>query len=183
MSDPNSPVNAGDPPAPLIVVLVPTTDTVDPSLDYYCDYSQSHQEFARAFETLGLAWRWQPVTSGNYRAVLNALVAEQFPAPPLVFNLCDGDESNNVPGIGVIHHLDALGLAYTGSDAVFYRDTTSKIGMKRAFDAAGVPTPPWEVVGPDLKEAEAIVARLASGTEADSEGLCQAWWYRYLRPY
>ncbi len=162
MSDPPSPVHAGDPPAPLVVVLVPSTNSVDPSLDYYCDYSQSHQEFARAFAALGLAWRWQPVTSANYRVVLDALAEEPLPSPPLVVNLCDGDESNDVPGIGVIHHLDRLGLAYTGADAAFYRDTTSKIGMKRAFDAAGVPTPPWAVIAPDSDGAESIVTRLGA---------------------
>lgn len=162
MSESNAPVNAGDPPAPLVVVLVPSSNSVDPSLDYYCDYSQSHPEFARAFAALGLAWRWQPVTSGNYRVILDALIEEPLPAPPLVFNLCDGDESNDVPGIGVIHHLDRLGLAYTGADAAFYRDTTSKIGMKRAFEAIGVPTPPWEELGPDQGEADAIFARLGA---------------------
>lgn len=145
-----------------VVVLVPCTETADPSLDYYHDYSHSHQEFTRAFAALGMTWRWQPVTCTTYRPVLDALAEEPLPAQPLVFNLCDGDESNDVPGIGVIHHLDALGLPYTGADAAFYRDTTSKIVMKRAFDAAGVATPGWVELGPQLTDPAAVFARLGS---------------------
>jgi len=145
-----------------VVVLAPRTETADPSLDYYHDYSHSRQEFARAFSTLGFPWRWQPVTSADYRETLDALAREPFPATPLVFNLCDGDESNDVPGIGVIHHLDGLGLAYTGADADFYHATTSKIGMKRDFEAAGVATAPWTVIRPDDPDPAGHFQRLGS---------------------
>lgn len=156
------PGSTGDHPAPLVVVLAPRTETADPSLEYYHDYSHSHQEFARAFEALGLGWRWQPVTTSDYRAVLDALAEEPLPAPPVIFNLCDGDDSNDVPGIGVIHHLDQLGLAYTGADAAFYRDTTSKIDLKRAFDDAGVATPPWAVVNEGRAAVTPLFKRLGT---------------------
>jgi len=162
MSDGLNPSSTGAQPLPEVVVLVPMAETADPSLDYYCDFSQSHQEFAKAFTVLGMPWRWQPVTCANYPAVLDALAAEPLPAPPLVFNLCDGDESNDVPGIGVIHHLDALGLPYTGADAAFYRDTTSKIEMKRAFDAAGVATAPWATIDRDQEHLGTLFDRLGS---------------------
>lgn len=135
-----------NPALPLVVVLVPCAATVDPSIDYYTDYSQSRQEFARAFDELAVEWRWQEVTSQDYRDVLDALAQEELPSPPVIFNLCDGDDFNDVPGIGVIHHLDALGLSFTGADAAFYQGTSSKIDMKRAFDAAAVATAPWAVV-------------------------------------
>jgi len=143
-----------------VVVLVPTTETADPSLDYYHDYSQSHQEFARAFDALGMAWRWQPVTTATFRGVLEALAGERPNRSPIVFNLCDGDDSNDVPGIEVIDHLESLGLPYTGADARFYRGTTSKIDMKRAFDAAGVATAAWEEIGSEPADAEALLGRL-----------------------
>lgn len=130
----------------MVVVLVPCTETADPALDYFHDYSQSHEEFRRAFVALGLPWRWQPVTSRDYREVLEALAAEAMLVKPIVFNLCDGDDSNNIPGVDVIHQLDRLGLPYTGADAAFYRGTTSKIDMKLAFDSAGVATAPWAVI-------------------------------------
>src|SRR5260370_22434657 len=108
-----------------VVVLVPCAPTADPTLDYYNDFSQSRDEFARAFTALGIDWRWQPVSSHDYRTVIDALVRERPADPPLVFNLCDGDESNDVPGISVIRCLDQVGLTYTGSNAAFYAGTTS----------------------------------------------------------
>ena len=145
-----------------MVVLVPTTASADPALDYYHDYSQSREEFTRAFAAMGRPWRWQPVTSTDFCDVLDALAREPHAAPPVVFNLCDGDESNDVPGVGVIHHLDALGLAYTGADAAFYQGTTSKIDMKLAFDAAGVATAPWAIIDRDLADPEGVLERLGT---------------------
>ena len=129
----------------LVWVLVPVVVTDDPTLDYYNDYSQSQAEFARAFAALGVAWRWQPVAMHDIREVIDTIASEASHAP-VVFNLCDGDETNGVPGISVIRHLDEAGLPYTGADQHFYRVTTSKIDMKHAFDCAGVSTAPWEVI-------------------------------------
>lgn len=151
-----------DMPPRLVVVLVPHTESADPELEYYHDFSQSHQEFSRAFEALGWPWRWLPVTSSRFRGVLDALARERLATAPVIFNLCDGDDSNDVPGIDVIHHLDTLGLAYTGADAAFYRATTSKITMKRAFDLAGVATAPWAVLEPGVPDAEDLLRRLGT---------------------
>ena len=42
---------------PLLVwVLVPHLETTDKNLAWYCDFTQSRDEFRRAFEALGLAW-------------------------------------------------------------------------------------------------------------------------------
>ena len=142
----------------LVWVLVPFLETSDPTLDYYNDYSQSQAEFARAFAELAVAWRWQPVTSHDYRAVIDGILADSMHAP-VVFNLCDGDEANGVPGISVIRYLDEAGLPYTGADEQFYHVTTSKIDMKLAFDRAGVPTAPWEVVARDAKSLRGVFDR------------------------
>jgi D-alanine-D-alanine ligase len=64
----------------------------------------------------------------------------------VVLNLCDGDEVNGSPGLSVIRCLKEHGIRFTGADERFYDVTTSKIVMKEAFDRAGVPTSPWEVV-------------------------------------
>ena len=130
----------------LVWVLAPFVVTSDPTLDYYNDYSQSQAEFARAFDALGIAWRWQPVTIHDFRVVIDAITRDTSTHAPVVFNLCDGDETNGVPGISVIRYLDEVGLPYTGADQHFYHVTTSKIDMKHAFDVAGVPTAPWEVI-------------------------------------
>ncbi|WP_373069279.1 hypothetical protein [Gemmatimonas sp.] len=131
-----------------VVVLVPSAESSDPNLDYYNDFSQSHAEYARAFEALGYAWSWQPVTMADFRPILEALAAQARTTRTIVFNLCDGDEVNGVPGISVVRYLDDLRLCYTGADANFYDITTSKISMKQIFDRTNEPTSPWEVLMP-----------------------------------
>ena len=132
---------------PIVVwVLVPAVETTDATLDYYYDFSAGRAEFERAFAALETDWRWEPVTTTTFRTVIDRIVAESATQTPLVFNLCDGDEINAVPGISVIRYLNAVGLRHTGSDEHFYQITTSKIDMKRAFERAGVPTPPWEAL-------------------------------------
>ncbi len=130
----------------LVLVLVPSVETDDPTLEFYNDFTHSHAEFKRAFAELDLAWRWQPVTIADYRDVIAGMAEDRGTHRPVIFNLCDGDETNGVPGISVIRCLDEHGLPYTGADERFFRDTTSKIDMKITFDAAGVPTAPWEVI-------------------------------------
>jgi D-alanine-D-alanine ligase len=129
-----------------VCALVPSAPSAGGALDYYNDYDQSRAELDRAFGALGMDWRWQPVTLGDFRDVIDSLVHECAGRELVVLNLCDGDEINGVPGVSVIRHLDACGVRYTGADEGFYRATTSKIDMKQAFDRAGVPTPAWTVV-------------------------------------
>ena len=145
---------------PLVLVLAPSAESADPSIEYYYDFSQNHAEFERAFSALGIEWRWQLATSRNYREVIDAFLKETKSHTPIVFNMCDGDDTNDVPGIGVIHYLNELGVAYTGADAGFYQGTTSKIDMKQAFDAAGVATSPWQAIGPTLRGTSGLFKRL-----------------------
>lgn len=126
-------------------VLAPHLETADANIDYYYDFSQSIAEYTRAFAELGWEWKWQPVTMKNYATVIDDIVQEQERGErfPIVLNLCDGDEVNGTPGISVVRLLEQKGLCYTGSDEYFYNITTSKVPMKKAFDAAGVPTANW----------------------------------------
>lgn len=148
--------------APLVWVLVPHLVTTDPNLEWYCDYRQSRAELKRAFAALELPWRWQHVTLDDHREVIARIARSAERHDVTVLNLCDGDEANGVPGLSIIHALEAHGLRYTGADAAFYDGTTSKIDMKRAFDRAGVPTATWEVVAPDGHDAEGLLARLGT---------------------
>jgi len=116
----------------------------DPNLSCYYDFTQSIQEYTKVFEELKLAWTWQPVTIQNFREILGKIAASE--TKPLVLNLCDGDEVNGAPGVSVIQEMDRLGLIYTGSDEHFYRITTSKIPMKKAFDKHKVSTANWRVI-------------------------------------
>ncbi len=131
-----------------IWVLAPVAAHSDEHLSYYYDFSQSIAEYERVFSTLQLPWQWQEVNPGNYRAILAEIAAAQRAGAccPVVLNLCDGDEINGTPGISVLEELERLQLIYTGAEAPFYRLTTSKIEMKQALQAAGVPTPNWQVI-------------------------------------
>lgn len=139
-------------------VLYPHLQTNDPNLQYYYDFSQSLKEYTSAFEELKADWTWQPVTTNNYPEVIAGIKKKSGRKIPLVLNLCDGDEVNGTPGVSVIHELEKHNLIYTGSNDHYYRITTSKIPMKKAFDEAGVSHAKWEVI---------------DGSEDSIKGICQ----------
>lgn len=126
-----------------VIVLAPQVQTTDPTIDYYYDFSQSIDEFTRAFAALNIQWKWQPVTIENYQQIIIKAKQDHAKKNLLFFNLCDGDEVNGVPGISVIDCLEENALTYTGANRHFYQITTSKIVMKEAFDKAGVSHSPW----------------------------------------
>jgi len=129
-------------------VLAPHLENGDNNIDYYYDFTQSIAEYEKTFAELGIEWQWQPVTMSNYKDVIEDIAHEAASGQwsIVVFNICDGDEINGTPGISVLKLLDEKGLIYTGSDENFYRITTSKIPMKKAFDEAGVSTAPWKAI-------------------------------------
>lgn len=144
----------------LVWVLVPQVESDDPTIQYYYDFSSSQAEFDRAFASLELSYRWQPVTMATFRDVIDGIRAESDGYRPVVFNLCDGDELNGSPGLSVVRYLEESGLPYTGADEHFYDVTTSKITMKSAFEAACVPTAPWEVIPAGAQRAPGIFRRI-----------------------
>lgn len=145
-------------------VLAPYVESDDPNINYYYDFSQSIAEYSRAFDELGVAWKWQPVTMNNYASVIKTITKENETdnRTHLVFNLCDGDEVNGAPGISVVRLLEEKGLLYTGADEYFYDITTSKIPMKTAFDIASVPTPAWEAITAREQNLDGIMDKLGS---------------------
>lgn len=148
-------------PAPLLVwVLIPYIETDDPTIQYYNDFEQGREEFARAFDALGLDFRWQRVTMSTFASVIDRIPAESRGYRPVVFNLCDGDEVNGSPGLSVIRYLEQAGLPYTGASEQFYDLTTSKIVMKEAFNRAGVPTAPWEVIPATTRSLSGVFKRI-----------------------
>lgn len=126
-----------------IWVLAPHLQTNDANIDYYYDFTQSIDEYTKVFEELQLDWKWQPVTQENFRSVIDDIAATTSFQTPIVLNLCDGDEVNGTPGVSVIHYLKEKQLIYTGADAAFYDNTTSKIVMKELFDKAGIAHAKW----------------------------------------
>ena len=129
---------------PLFIwVLAPHLQTNDANIDYYYDFTQSIDEYTKVFEELQLNWKWQPVTQENFRTVIDDIAPTTSYQTPVVLNLCDGDEVNGTPGVSVIHYLKEKQLIYTGADAPFYDNTTSKIIMKEMFDKAGIAHAKW----------------------------------------
>jgi D-alanine-D-alanine ligase len=114
------------------------------------------------FDELKLDWKWQPVTIHNFRKIIDMIAISENGKLPYILNLCDGDEINGVPGISVIHYLQEKGLCFSGASTDFYLNTTSKITMKKFFDAAGVATPEWETVYDKEQSTEGIFDRLGS---------------------
>ena len=129
-------------------VLAPYLHTNDENIDYYYDFSQSIAEYTATFNSLQIQWQWQPVTMDSYATIIENIVAEKNEGLvyPIVLNICDGDEINGTPGVSVIHLLEKYNIVYTGADAYFYNITTSKIPMKKAFDAHGVATANWQAI-------------------------------------
>ncbi len=124
-------------------VFAPYLETEDPLLSSYYDYTQSITEFTHVFSSLNCEWEWINITLPNLLQEI-ARVKAYTTKHNIVFNLCDGDEISQVPGISVIHALKANGIVHTGSDPYFYDITTSKITMKEAFDRHGIITPQWQ---------------------------------------
>lgn len=130
----------------MVWVLAPYLETDDPNLQYYYDYTQSIAEYQKVFDEIGCEWKWANVMMHTIEEVIDGIKPASQNKTPIVINLCDGDELNNIPGVSVIASLERHGLIFTGSDDFFYRITTSKIPMKEAFDLYDVPTPKWAVV-------------------------------------
>ncbi len=143
-------------------VLAPHLVTKDANIDYYYDFSQSIAEYTKTFAELNIEWQWQPVTTADYKTVIDTIALEKIAATktPIVFNLCDGDEVNGTPGISVIKYLEERQLLYTGSDEYFYDITTSKLPMKKAFDAANVATPAWTAINTKEQKLDDLFATL-----------------------
>lgn len=145
-------------------VFSPSLITDDPNIEYYYDFTQSIAEYSEVFKTLKLPWQWQPVTLNNFESIIETVANEMQEGKffPIVLNLCDGDEINGTPGISVIKKLLEKKLVFTGADEHFYAITTSKIPMKKAFDAHNVSTPQWESILSADQPLDGIFDRLGT---------------------
>ena len=151
-------------PAIKVWVLAPHLEHKDKNIEYYYDFDQSIAEYEKTFNELDLEWQWQPVTLSNYHEIIDCIAKEKSAGnhTPIVLNLCDGDEINGTPGLSVLRYLEKKGLIYTGSDEHFYALTTSKIPMKQAFDAAGVPSAKWKAIFDKDLDIENIFEKLGT---------------------
>ena len=145
-------------------VLAPSINNPDPNLAYYYDFTQSIAEYTSVFTSLGISWKWQPVSLEDYIQIIEEIAVERDNSIyfPIVLNLCDGDEINGAPGVSVIKALETKNITYTGAKDDFYEITTSKIPMKKAFDVAGVPTPTWVAIKDKNYKAQEVLEILGN---------------------
>jgi D-alanine-D-alanine ligase len=127
---------------PFVWAFIPESSDEDPFPDEAAYDSHTYKfELARAFQALNLAWVWQPVNLRNLHSIVQQVSECMASRETLVFNLCDGAETDGRPGLSVIELLQDKHIPFTGAHACFYAVTTSKITMKKHLVQAGVPTP------------------------------------------
>lgn len=143
-------------------VLAPFVETNNENLDYYYDFTQSIEEYTKAFNELGIQWKWQQVTNNDYKFFIDLIAEQAIAENVVVINLCDGDDINNAPGINVIRYLKKCGLCFSGADEYFYRITTSKIKMKEVFERKNIPTAPWAIITDENKNDVSLFENLGS---------------------
>lgn len=110
--------------------------------------AQTKTELAEAFLALGLAWVWQPVTLNELPNLMGQLLECRKKREVLIFNFCDGAETDGYPGVSVTDALENAGVPFTGARSSYYRISTSKVAMKERFIRAGVPTASFELLPP-----------------------------------
>jgi D-alanine-D-alanine ligase len=147
---------------PYVWVLAPHLETHDPNIDYYYDFTQSIAEYTKAFAQLKMDWRWQPVTMGSYKTIIEQIAAEAIHKNIIVLNLCDGDEINGTPGLSVLKLLEEKELVYTGACEYFYDITTSKIPMKEVFDRYKIATPGWKAIRSKRTKLDGLFDKLGT---------------------
>jgi hypothetical protein len=81
-----------------------------------------------------------PISLQNYRSLIDDILKREAvhlkeegsqTRDYVVFNLCDGCETDGYPGISILDYLHQHHIPYTGSSPQFYVKTTSKPVLKR----------------------------------------------------
>lgn len=141
--------------------FIPYRMTEQGLIQEFFNTSVLRQELADVFAELGLKWKWQPITLENMHAVIEEVAASRSEYTSVVLNYCIGDEVPTYPGTCVYELLEAKSIPCTGADSASIKLSTSKIGMKRAFIEAGVPTAPYEVIS-DINCLQGVCERLGT---------------------
>jgi D-alanine-D-alanine ligase len=86
-----------------------------------------------------------PVELAEVRRDIAGPLRGYDPREVVLFNWCEGIEGAPDAYDLVADRLDALGFAYTGSDAWTLAHTQNKADFKRMLDDRGIPTPRWRI--------------------------------------
>ncbi len=126
------------------------------------DDPATRAEMAAVFQALGLEWQWTPVTLENLRETVEKVKKSASERLPIVFNYCDGDDANGLPGISVPQILEENDIAFTGASSEFYHVSTSKLRLKQAFERAGVPVAPYAFIADPAHDVPGTCERLGA---------------------
>ncbi|MDA0946908.1 MAG: D-alanine--D-alanine ligase [Planctomycetota bacterium] len=100
---------------------------------------------------------WTLCTLRDKHSSVAAVEAEIARGHDLFFNLCDGAEGQEIPGIEVVRTLERHGVAFTGATSDFYEPTRQQ--MKDACTSVGVATPRG-LVASTVEDVERAAATL-----------------------
>lgn len=125
------------------------------------DTARTKSELARAFGELGSPWVWQPIVPANIHEIVTQVTEYRRRSACIVFNFCDGADTDGKPGLTVVRALEAAGIPFTGADSRFFEISTSKCRMKRMFTASGSETPAFEAI-PDSGPVAGVCERLGT---------------------
>ena len=137
---------------PTVHVLIPY-EIVDGELrsgDY--DIPEFREEVKGWFRQLGLEWAWHKVSLKNVTKTVETLKRLNAEGEIVVFNLCDGAESDGYPGVSLVNALTRARLPFTGATAEFYLNSTSKLATKKLLRSKGVPTAPFVAIEDDERD-------------------------------
>jgi len=102
----------------------------------------------------GFHWKHYLVNPKNVEKQLNDLVNEGV---DVFLNLCDGTPDDPLSGIGLVHLMEKLNVAFTGANSDFFDPTRQE--MKACAKKANVPTPNWVFID-RVKDVERVAKRL-----------------------
>jgi D-alanine-D-alanine ligase len=139
-----------------VVVFAPYVEEDGRLVSPHYDLPEYRSEIGGWMTSLGLSWEWKPVTARNLAQVLADLRETAPVGETLVFNLCDGSDSDGYPGVEVVEALEREGIPFTGADPYFYRLTTAKSDMKAVLRQKGVSTAASMLIGSDEDIAHAV---------------------------
>jgi D-alanine-D-alanine ligase len=138
-----------------VVVFAPYVEEDGRLVSPHYDLPEYRSEIGGWMTSLGLSWEWKPITAHNLVQVLADLRETAPVGETLVFNLCDGSDSDGYPGVEVVEALERECIPFTGADPYFYRLTTAKSDMKVALRQKGVSTAASMLIGSDEDIAHA----------------------------
>ncbi|TMV05627.1 D-alanine--D-alanine ligase [Ruegeria sediminis] len=117
-----------------------------------------------------LGHRSDLVHIGSDFAAISKLCATR---PDLIFNLVEAIDGDCGLAAEIPVELERLGIPFTGCGALASELCLTKPGMKRALEAAGLPTPAWSLTGAGLIDVPRVIVKSVDehasfGIDADS---------------